>query len=765
MASAEKFCKLLVECSRQQLPVVCFISSGGMQTKEGAAALFSMAIVNDRITRFVRDNDLPIIIFGFGDCTGGAQASFVTHPMVQTYYFSGTNMPFAGQIVVPSYLPSTATLSNYLSISPDSMDGLVKHPCFDDIDERLKAIDPSIPVARYSVNDVLSRILKGLVVAQRMAPATETLGSSKEKKFAPIKKVMIHARGCTAAKLIKKAQDNDIQVVLVQSDPDMKSVAVDMLGPQDRVVCIGGNTPDESYLNAKSVIRIAQHEQVDALHPGIGFLSESSQFAALCGNYNINFVGPSVSSMETMGNKSNAINTAMAANVPVVPGSHGILTSSANTASVAEDIGYPVLLKAVHGGGGKGIQVVERPEQIHTLFHQISTEAKAAFGNGDVYLEKYVTSLRHIEVQVLRDRQGNTKILGLRDCSVQRNNQKVFEESGSTMLPRILEQAVYDYAEKLSDAVDYFGAGTVEFIYNLDADAIYFMEMNTRLQVEHPVTELVSGIDIVSAQFDIAEGKSIADLKPKQKGYAIEVRVTAEKAVRKGDEIDFAPFPGTINDCVLPQPDHIQLITSAGPGKQVSPFYDSMIVQIICYGEDRDDTIAKLREYLDQVRITGVSTNIPLLKRILDDDIFQLGDYDTTYLPQFLARTDGDTLIADMENSAELNSNQVDAKALAIEGSDELKVLSPSTCIFYGSASPTEPAFAKEGDIINIDQTLCLMEAMKMFSPLSLKHFNVQGNELYPANQRYRITRILNSDGQQVNQGDLLFVVKPVLID
>ena len=766
MASAEKFCKLLVECSSKQLPVVCFMSSGGMQTKEGAAALFSMAIVNDRITRFVRDNDLPIIIFGFGDCTGGAQASFVTHPMVQTYYFSGTNMPFAGQIVVPSYLPSTATLSNYLSTSPDSMDGLVKHPFFDDIDQRLKAIDPNIPVARYSVNDVLSGILKGFVVAQRMAPDTGLLDNSdssgKEKIFNPIKKVMIHARGCTAAKLIKKAQDNDIQVVLVQSDPDMDSVAVDMLGPNDRAVCIGGNTPDESYLNAKSVIRIAQHEQVDALHPGIGFLSESSQFAALCGNYGINFIGPAVSSMETMGNKSNAINTAMSANVPVVPGSHGILTSSANTASVAEEIGYPVLLKAVHGGGGKGIQVVERPEQIHTLFHQISTEAKAAFGNGDVYLEKYVTSLRHIEVQVLRDRHGNTKILGLRDCSVQRNNQKVIEESGSTMLPKELEQAVYDYAEKLSNAVDYVGAGTVEFIYNLDADAIYFMEMNTRLQVEHPVTEMVSGIDIVSAQFDIAQGKSIAALTPKPNGYAIEVRVTAEKAIYKNDLIDFAPFPGMITECIMPEEDNVEIITSAGTGKQVSPFYDSMIVQIICHGKDRDDTIEKMRNYLDRIRITGVCTNITLLKRILDDKIFQLGDYDTTFLPQFLARIDGDDLIATMEASAELNSNLVDAKELMIEGSDELKVFSPSTSIFYGSASPSEPAFAKEGDIVSIDQTLCLMEAMKMFTPLSLSHLNNEGNQLYPAHKRYCITRILNSDGQQVNQGDLLFVVKPV---
>ena len=466
-----------------------------------------------------------------------------------------------------------------------------------------------------------------------------------------------------------------------------------------------------------------------------------------------------------MADKSKAKEEMVRAGVPVVPGSDGAVHTLEEGRKVAEEIGYPVLLKAVHGGGGKGIQVVERPEQIHTLFHQISTEAKAAFGNGDVYLEKYVTSLRHIEVQILRDRYGNTKVLGLRDCSVQRNNQKVFEESGSTMLPKELEKAVYDYAERLSDAVDYVGAGTVEFIYNLDADAIYFMEMNTRLQVEHPVTEIVSGIDIVSAQFDIAQGKSIEHLSPQQNGYAIEVRVTAEKAIYKDGLIDFAPFPGTINECVLPEEDYIEIITSAGAGKEVSPFYDSMIVQIICHGKDRDDTINKLREYLERVRITGVCTNITLLKRILDDTVFQLGDYDTTYLPQFLARTDGDDLIAVMESSAELNSNQVDAKALMIEGSDEIKVLSPSTSIFYGSSSPSEPAFAKEGDIVTIDQTLCLMEAMKMYSPLTLSHLNSGSNELYSPNKRYCITRVLNSDGQQVNQGDLLFVVKPISRD
>lgn len=763
MGSADKFCKLMAECAQANLPIVCFVSSGGMQTKEGAGALFSMAVVNDRITRFVRDNDLPIVVFGFGDCTGGAQASFVTHPLVQTYYFSGTNMPFAGQIVVPSYLPSTCTLSNYLSTSPESMDGLVQHPFFPTLDEQLRAIDPEMPIAQFSVGDVLSNVLKGHVTAERMAPDVgQKTSQGQAKILRPIKQVLIHARGCTAVKLIRKAQDNHIPVVLIQSDPDMHSVPADMLGANDKLICIGGNTPDESYLNAKSILRIARHEGADALHPGIGFLSESSQFASLCANYDLNFIGPPVSAMETMGNKSNAISTAMRVEVPVVPGSHGILSSSANAASVADEIGYPVLLKAVHGGGGKGIQVVHSNDEIHSLYQQIATEAKAAFGNGDVYLEKYITSLRHIEVQVLRDSQGNCKILGLRDCSVQRNNQKVFEESGSTMLPAKLEKDAFEYSHKLADAVQYVGAGTVEFIYDLHSDAIYFMEMNTRLQVEHPVTEQVSGIDIVSQQFHIAEGKSIAKLTPKPKGYAIEVRVNAEKAILKNEQIEFVPTPGTISECILPEKPHIELISMAAKDKQVSPFYDSMIAQIICYGKDRNDTIKKLRQYLEEVSIQGVCTNIPLLKRVLDDTQFNDGQYDTTYLPQFLERIDKQELIQEIESVAGLNSTGLNISALKIEGSDELKVLAPATSIFYSSSSPSEPAFVEEGDVIDNTQTLCLMEAMKIFSPIRLKQFNQAANIIYPDKQKYRVTRILNTDGQQVNQGDLLFVIKPV---
>jgi len=761
MASAEKFCKLMVECARHNYPIVCFVSSGGMQTKEGASALFSMAVVNDRITRFVRDNDLPIVIFGFGDCTGGAQASFATHPMVQSFYFSGTNMPFAGQIVVPSYLPATATLSNYLSINKGSMTDLVINPFVDGLDARLRAIDPAIPVARKTTEEVLQRILQGYVTPEK-ADEKESTSMVEKKIFRPVKRILIHARGCTAQKLVKKAQESNIEVVLVQSDPDMTSTAADELNDKGRLVCIGGNTPDESYLNAQSVIRIAELEKVDSLHPGIGFLSESAQFAAFCGNHNLNFIGPRVSSMETMGNKSNAINTAIASGVPVVPGSHGIVTTSAIAAKVASEIGYPVLLKAVHGGGGKGIQVVHEPASIHELFHQISTEAKSAFGSGDIYLEKFVTSLRHIEVQILRDSHGNTKVLGLRDCSVQRNNQKIIEESASTMLPKNLEDKVYKYAESLSDAVDYNGAGTVEFIYNLDENDVYFMEMNTRLQVEHPVTELVTGIDIVKEQFNIASGESIESLKPKFKGYAIEVRVNAERAVLQNDVINFIPNAGKITKCIIPEEKHIQILKSIDENKEVTPFYDSMVVQIICYGKDRNDTIEKLLSYLDTVVIQGVCTNIPLIKRILKDDVFVNGDYDTNYLPNYLDRTDKDELINAIELSAGNNRASVTIDNLRVEGSNELKVLAPASSIFYSAPSPSEPSYVKEGDIINVSQTLCLMEAMKMFSPLNLKSFNSQNNKLYDPEMQYQVIRIHNSEGQQVSQGDLLFVIKPI---
>jgi len=760
--SCEKFCKLLVECATERLPVVCFISSGGMQTKEGACSLFSMPVLNDRITRFIRDNDLPIIMFGFGDCTGGAQASFVTHPLVQTYYFTGTKMPFAGQAVVESNLPFNCQLSNYLSTTPGSMRGLVKHPFADDLDRELRRVDPQIPLPHETVEQVVTRIMTGSL--HPAAPVQREEGVAEASLVRPVQKTLIHARGCTAVKLVSKAQEHGREVVLIQSDPDMESVPAEMVegSPNGRVVCIGGNTSDESYLNALSVLAIAESEQVDSLHPGIGFLSEDPNFARLIRQHGINFIGPPVTSMETMGNKSNAINTTIGIGVPVVPGSHGVVASAERAAEIADMVGYPVLLKAVHGGGGKGIQVVNSAEQIMGLFRQVSTEARNAFGNGDLYIEKFVTSLRHIEAQVLRDTHGETCVLGLRDCSVQRNNQKLMEESGSTMLPAGLRDAVFAHARKIADAVDYVGAGTVEFIYDVPNEAIYFMEMNTRLQVEHPVTEAVTGVDIVEQQFEIAGGASIAGLGGDEDGYALEVRINAEKAVLDADgKVSFVPTPGTITRCELPTRDDIQMISMAGEGKVVSPFYDSLIIQVICKGADRMDTIDRMSNYLEAVSIEGISTNVALIQRILQDKVFRDGIYDTDFLPQFLNRIDAADLIREIEQASGSSSQALDLEALIIEGTSEIKVLSPSTGVFYLTPSPADPEYVNVGDVIGTDDTICQMEAMKMFAPVTLSTFSGTNGEIYAADQRYEVMRINQVTGQQVNEGDLLFVIRP----
>ena len=763
MASAEKFCTLLVRCAEQQLPVVCFISSGGMQTKEGAGALFSMAAINDRITRFICDFDLPVIVFGHGDCTGGAQASFVTHPLVHTHYFSGTSMPFAGQIVIPSHLPAESILANYLASNPESMQGLVKHPFFGELDADLRGIDPDIPTPTATVEDAVATVLSDDYTIGTALPLSAPRQVDDQDLYRPVRRVLVHARGCAASKIVKVAQSQNIETVLVQSDPDVESVAADMLGPKDQLVSIGGSTPDESYLNARSVLVVAENEHVDALHPGIGFLSESSQFASLIRSHGINFVGPPVSSMETMGNKSNAIKSAIAFGVPVVPGSHGVVTDVDAAAEMAEEIGYPVLIKAVHGGGGKGIQVVESAAGFYEAFQRVTVEARAAFGNGDVYLEKFVTKLRHIEAQVLRDSQGNTKVLGIRDCSVQRDKQKVIEESGSTMLPDNLLENVVESSAAIAGGVGYVGAGTVEFIYDLDSDAVYFMEMNTRLQVEHPVTELVSGVNIVAEQFRIAGGESIKELEVSSDGYAIEARINAERLVRDSDgELVLRPSAGEITKWDFPNDEDIEIISTAGQGKFISPYYDSMIMQVIAHGDDRETTAKKLVDYLSQVTLEGIYTNIPLLRTILTDKGFLDGIYDTSYLPKLLKTIDADALIEEIDDMAAVDAQAVGWDAIQIEESNELRVLAPSTGIFYIKPTPGDPDYVSVNDVIGTDEVLCQLEAFKVFTPMRLRDINTVEQVFFSENIRYKVNRINVATGQQVNAGDLLFVVEPV---
>jgi acetyl/propionyl-CoA carboxylase alpha subunit len=321
---------------------------------------------------------------------------------------------------------------------------------------------------------------------------------------------------------------------------------------------------------------------------------------------------------------------------------------------------------------------------------------------------------------------------------------------------------VVEHTEAIAGEVDYVGAGTVEFIYDLDADEVYFMEMNTRLQVEHPVTEYVSGVDIVAEQFRIAGGGDIADLKVGEEGYAIEARVNAERIVRLQDgTLAFRPSAGTIDVCRMPEEKDIDVITTAGEGKFVSPYYDSMLAQIVVHAKDRDTAASKLEAYLGRVEIAGICTNIPLVRAILKDPKFLKGEYDTNYLPALLERVDADALIAEIDTASGHTGIAIGAESIRIDGSDELKVLSPTTGIFYSMPSPAEPEYVMEGDRIGLTDTLCQIEAFKIFTPMCIADFNTGDAHLYEPGCKYEVVRTNVASGQQVNVGDLLFVIRP----
>ena len=367
-----------------------------------------------------------------------------------------------------------------------------------------------------------------------------------------------------------------------------------------------------------------------------------------------------------------------------------------------------------------------------------------------------------MEVQVLRDRHGNAKILGLRDCSVQRNNQKVVEESGSTLLSEQLRQAAYGYALDLTNAVDYQGAGTVEFMFDLDSDELYFMEMNARLQVEHPVTEAVTGIDIVGEQFRIAAGESIAGLAVAEDGYAIEIRINAERIARDPEgRPRILPDPGTITAYEIAETAGVEVISAVTRGSTISPFYDNLVAQVIAHGPNREDAIATLLDFLGSVRIEGVGTNIPLLRRILSDGEFRQGTHDTGYLGRLLDRIDLDELIEEVDQGKGAKGGGIDRSTIQIGDSDELKVVAQSAGLFYAAPAAGKADFVEVGDVIESTRTLCLIEAMKLFEELSLDAFN-HDTELYPSEYDYEIVSINAHDGQLVNEGDLLFVVRAI---
>lgn len=452
-------------------------------------------------------------------------------------------------------------------------------------------------------------------------------------------KVLIANRGEIAVRVIRACRELGIRTVAVYSEADADALHTELA---DEAICIGPAKAADSYLNVQQILSAAIVTNAEAIHPGFGFLSENSRFASMCEECNIAFIGPTSETIDAMGNKINARQLMIEADVPVIPGSDGAISDVAEALTIAEKIGYPVMLKAAAGGGGKGIRKVLSAEELPQHFASAQQEAKAAFGNDDMYLEKIVYPARHIEVQILGDSHGNVIHLGERDCSLQRNNQKVLEESPSVVISQKKREALGAAAVRAAQAVSYRNAGTIEFLMDESGD-FYFMEMNTRIQVEHPITEMVTGIDLVKKQVLIASGEELGLTQDDVQltGHAIECRINAENPA-----FNFAPSPGKIENLFLPS-GGLGLRVDSGmySGYTIPPYYDSMIAKIIVHGESRFDALMKMQRALGELVTDGVTTNADFQMDLISHPRVVAGDYDTaflqeTFLPNWSAETE-----------------------------------------------------------------------------------------------------------------------------
>ncbi|MEJ9149775.1 acetyl-CoA carboxylase biotin carboxylase subunit [Bacillus smithii] len=444
-----------------------------------------------------------------------------------------------------------------------------------------------------------------------------------------IKKLLVANRGEIAVRIIRACRELGIETVAIYSEADKEALHVQLA---DEAYCVGPKTSKESYLNMTNIISVATLTNCDAIHPGYGFLSENADFAELCRECNITFVGPSPEAISKMGTKDVARETMKKAGVPIVPGSHGIIKNIDEALSLAEEIGYPVIIKATAGGGGKGIRIARNPQDLEKGINITQQEAATAFGNPGVYIEKYIEDFRHVEIQILADQYGNVIHLGERDCSIQRRLQKLLEESPSPALDGEIRKEMGEAAVKAAKAVDYTGAGTIEFIYDYRNRQFYFMEMNTRIQVEHPVTELVTGVDLVKEQIRIASGEQLS-LKQEDvtfHGWAIECRINAENP-----EKNFMPSPGRIQMYLPPGGLGVRVDSAAYPGYMIPPYYDSMIAKLIAYGDTREEAIARMKRALSEFVIDGVHTTIPFHLKLLAHEKFVEGDFNTKFLEMY----------------------------------------------------------------------------------------------------------------------------------
>ena len=440
-----------------------------------------------------------------------------------------------------------------------------------------------------------------------------------------LKKVLIANRGEIAVRIIRACREMGIRTVAIYSEVDKNALHVQLA---DEAICVGPAPSNKSYLNVKAILEAACLTGADSIHPGFGFLSENPNFAKICQETGIKFIGPDYKLIELLGNKSRAKETMKRAGVPVVPGSDGLIYSKEQAVNLAEQIKYPVMLKASAGGGGRGIRVAFSKEELEKEYDIVKQEAKVSFNDDSLYLEKFVENPRHVEIQILADEHGNCIHLGERDCSVQRRNQKVLEETPSGILDEETRKKMGEVAVKAVKEIGYSNAGTIEFLVDKNKD-FYFMEMNTRIQVEHPVTEMVTGVDIIKEQIKIASGEELTYKQEdiKFNGHSMEVRINAENPDK-----NFMPCPGTITGLHIPGGNGVRVDTAIYSGYTVPPTYDSMLAKLIVHGKNREESIAKMKSAVAEFVVEGITTNIDFLLKILENENFKTNNYDTSFI-------------------------------------------------------------------------------------------------------------------------------------
>lgn len=445
-----------------------------------------------------------------------------------------------------------------------------------------------------------------------------------------LKKILIANRGEIAVRIIRACRELGIRTVAVYSEIDKNSLHKELA---DEAVCIGPAPSNKSYLNVKAIIEAACLTGCDGIHPGYGFLSENSSFAKMCDEIGIKFIGPTHKMIELMGNKSKAKETMKNAGVPVVPGSDGLVDNVLEAIKVALRIGYPVILKASSGGGGKGIRIAYNEKELVKFYDLVRQEAKISFNDDSIYIEKFIENPRHIEVQVMADEHGNVIHLGERDCTVQRNNQKMLEETPSGVITDKLRQKMGKITVNALKEIGYSNVGTIEYLLDKNKD-FYFMEMNTRVQVEHPITEIITGVDIIKEQLRIASGEKLQYKQDDIKftGHSLEARINAENPYK-----NFMPCPGEIKELHIPGGNGVRIDMAIYPGYKIPPTYDSMIAKVIVHGKDRNESIAKMKSALGEFVIDGISTNIDFLYKILEDEDFISNNYDTSFIAKKFA--------------------------------------------------------------------------------------------------------------------------------